>query len=261
MSAHKKLKLIQKADNELYQGLANFILSYPDYENLSAEIIAADSYTSLATITRFAKKMGYNGFREFKFELLKKKQSLKRHELREIDEYIEEVQTGLANVGTTIDKQKIIIAANLIKNANITNIFAYGGTSLSCHDFYYKLRRLKLPISNETDTHYKMVQAKNTLKGDIALGVSYSGDTHEVLDLLKVSHANGAKTILITSKLDVDSNYIDLVIYMPKSDLSNRTSSLASRIVVLIILDMIYLEILTTKKRRYAELLANNSVL
>lgn len=66
--------------NRVERTVLNYCLRAPEkVSEMTADELASQTYTSQATISRMAKKLGFTGFQEFKFSL-KSYQSLERNE-------------------------------------------------------------------------------------------------------------------------------------------------------------------------------------
>ncbi len=67
-------------NEKTYLEICKQIDEYADVESLSAKELAALSYTSPATISRFCKMLGYNNFNELKVNLIEKRNMEKNHD-------------------------------------------------------------------------------------------------------------------------------------------------------------------------------------
>jgi len=57
----------------LEKEIADFFLNGPDIKDFSAQNVAAHLFISTPSLTRFAQKCGYSGYRQFLFDFQKKR--------------------------------------------------------------------------------------------------------------------------------------------------------------------------------------------
>lgn len=253
--ALKKMSDTSIIINETDKNIANFIKNYKKgYNIISAEEIAFECNVSLATITRFAKKLDFNGFRELKYNLTNKNEIISKDFEYE---YIKTLQDSLSAIDKEVDQELIEWAAINILNANKVSIFAYGGTYVTALDFSYKLKRIGFDVSCEADSHYKFVSAKNAKLGSLAIVISYSGQTREINEIIEILQERHIQIIYFTAEL-ITSNKELVHIPIPKTDERDRVLSLSSRITMLAIFDIICLKILKKNPDKYSTTLSKN---
>jgi DNA-binding MurR/RpiR family transcriptional regulator len=85
-----------------------------------------------------------------------------------------------------------------IDKANKMVIFGMGTSAKVGLDIQYKLSRIDIPTFMYLDYHLQITTASLMKKGDVALAISNSGKTKDVIDALKIAKNNGATTINIT---------------------------------------------------------------
>ena len=87
----------------------------------------------------------------------------------------------------------------------------------------------------------QMIVASHLSEGDVAIGVSHSGSSKDIVDALKTARDHGAKTVAITnvgrSQIDKVS---DVVLHTSSSETSYSILALNSRIAQLAIVDTLY---------------------
>lgn len=255
MGALKRMSNGNIIKSEVDRTIVNYLRNYKkDYSLITSEEIANECNVSQASVTRFAKKIGYSGFRELKYNLVN---TSNVYEKDFEHEYINNLKIALSEINKEISHETIKAAVNEILKADKIYLFAYGGTFITSLDFSYKLKRLGLEVSCETDSHYKFVSAKNAKPGSVAICISYSGETSEIDELLKILTEKNIFTVYATSnpKNNVDYN---MLLPIPKTDEFDRVLSLTSRITLLAIFDMICVEILKRDPLKYSEKLTSN---
>ncbi len=234
-----------------YYAIARYLLKSEDVSTITINEIIDNCYVSVSMPTRFAKYLGYEGFKELKYELklAKKEEKKVKKELLDSGQYFIKLNESLNITFNHIDNDLLQKIALQIYEANKVNIFAIADTSLVGLDFTYKLERLKKHVNCYSDYHLQQVYANLTEEEDICIGISYSGSTQEVLNNLKICNERGAQTVLITSR-NISKDYIDYVINVSPSEQMSRKYSMISRLTILSILDLIYLKYIEIDKEK-----------
>ncbi len=162
-----------------------------------------------STIIRFCRVMGYKGYQEFKLRLA---QDLVEpvhyiHENVSFDDKARELtqkvfQTNLKAVEDTkksLDPEMVEVAARYLTEARRIDIYGVGYSSFTALDAKLKLARLGLFVDAYGDAHLQAMAAVALVQNDVAIGISHSGSTRDVVDSLSAAHKSGAVTIAHTN--------------------------------------------------------------
>ena len=246
--------------------LADYILNNKnEVVMLSAQEFADRVETSAAAVIRFSKKVGYKGFTELKVELAKDNSEPNQY----FDEVIKEDDDVKALVDKTLNLnyQTVQKTYKLINYSNLEqaieclirckNIYLFGvGTSgIVCNDFQQKLSRINRNVIHHTDTHIQLASAVHINKDDVAIAISYSGNTKEINEAMFYAKEVGAKTIAITQFSNSPlAKTSELVLHIPSEEKELRIGAISSRMASLILTDLLYLgiakqDIARTKKQ------------
>ena len=144
-------------------------------------------------------------------------------------------------------------AIDLISNCNNIYIFGVGASGLVAQDFQYKLSRIKRIAIYQKDSHTQLISAVNIEPNDIAIGISYSGETKEVNLALKKAKELGAKTIGITKFNNTLSKIVDISLHVPSEEKEIRVGAITSRISALVITDLLYLGVAKNNLKKTEE--------
>ena len=128
-----------------------------------------------------------------------------------------------------------------IYECNKLVIFGIGASNVVAKDAKLKFTRInKLPYVSE-DWHTQLLTARNMSEKDLAIVISYSGETEEMIKCVKAAKENRAKIISITKTGDSSIEKLaDYPLYIPSNELSFRSGAMSSRIAHLNIIDIIY---------------------
>ncbi len=210
-----------------------------------------------ATIIRFCRVLGYKGYQDFKLRLAQ--------DLVEPVHYIHEnirfsdnpkdlaqkvFQTNLRAVEDTmrvLDPEMVEVAAKSLTEARRIDIYGVGYSSFTANDAKLKLARLGLIVDAYGDAHLQAMAAVSLTNKDIAIGISHSGSTKDVVDALSVAHKAGAITISITNFSPSPITRVSDVVLLtaaPESTFGGEV--LTSRIAQLCVVDVLSVSVAVT---------------
>jgi DNA-binding MurR/RpiR family transcriptional regulator len=233
------------------RSVAQFVLDNAErVMQMSISEAARDIGVGESTVIRFCRAMGYKGYQEFKLRLAQ--------DLVEPVEYIHEnisfadrtedlaqkvFQTNVRAVEDTmkaLDPGMVEVAAKALAGARRIDIYGVGYSSLTALDAKLKFARLGLVADSYGDAHLQAMAAALLGRGDVAIGISHSGSTRDVVDALTAAHKSGATTISITnfspSPITRASDVV-LLTASPESPLGGEV--LTSRIAQLCVIDVL----------------------
>lgn len=230
------------------------LLNKDEVINLSAQELASKVSASPAGVIRFSKKLGFKGFTALKVELAKENED----EIIDFSEFISEdddvnimVKKAIKSNIDILEKTYRLININVVEKAidvmaKAKKIYLYGvgASGLIALDFQYKLLRIKKDVIYSHDSHIQLSTASHIGKYDVAIGISYSGETKEINIAMNQAKENGAKTIAITKyNSSTLSKSADMVMYIPNEERELRLGAITSRISALTLIDILYLGI------------------
>ncbi len=257
MSSILRIKSLKNEFTGSESKIADYIIENPEeVSQLTAEKLAANTSTSPASVVRFSKKIGYEGYQDLKIALAKStiihSNKNKIYEAVTTDDTSEEIIQKISaenikiieDTSRLLDKNALSEATTVILNAGKINIFGIGSSYLVGGDLQYKLLRINMPASIYQDPHLQLVTASNMARGDVAIGISHSGKSKETFDALKVAKESGAKIISITKYgSNPISDLADIRLYTAESERGFRMGAISSRIAQLTIIDMLFVNI------------------
>ncbi len=246
--------------------LAQYLIDIDEgIEDLTVAKISEELFISIASGTRLAKKLGLSGFNELKFLLIQEKvnnvvESNKYDSLTK-SKYLDSVNFSLESTANKVSDEIVFKVAELINNKSKINFYAMGGSYIVLSDFAYKISRLNKSTTIFNDFHFQNVAASNNDSDTLNIGLSYSGNTKEVLINLEQSKKNGGTTVLITNNENIDYDYIDYLVFIKSTENSKRLYSITSRFSSLLVLDLIYLSVINSDKDRYMDILNKTRII
>ena len=254
ISIQDRLKSFSKTELKL----ANYILTEPEKViNMSIKELSKKAGVSSASIVRFCKYIGVDGYSNLKIQLSYNISSIKDKSYSEIEKGEDvdliinklELRLNHAINGTKklINHKTLQEIINLLYNAKQIQVFGIGASSLVASDIYQKFIRLGLSIIYNTDYHLAITSLSVSKPDTIFIGISHSGKTNEIIKLLNIAKSRGLKSVAITSE---ESSQVgqtaDYIILTEKTGESTiRTAATISLITQLFIVDIIFFNYLS----------------
>ncbi|WP_250673032.1 MurR/RpiR family transcriptional regulator [Paraclostridium ghonii] len=222
--------------------------------NLSAKDIGELTNTSAATLIRFSKKLGFESLNEMKLKLsisLRDKKDNtdfeyinKKLETTDIIYGIKKsIDTVMEKTVNLIQEEDLEKAIELLSKAKNIYIYSVGVSGLVGQDFYYKLSRINKRCVAHVDTHLQITSSILMEPGDVAVAISYSGTTKEVIKCIENANKNNVPVICIT-KASINNKLEDLsdiTLKVPYVEKSLREGAMSSRISQLAVIDMLFI--------------------
>jgi len=177
--------------------------------SLSARELGAVCRTSEATVVRFCQALGYKGLTAFRAALSHEISILERQSFLEVgsDDSSAELIPKIIGQGVQV-LQSIMLALKpaefekafkAIARAKTFLLFGAGGSAYLAGHIGLEFMRIGVPIRTFIDYFSQMHTAVQLGEGDVAFGISYSGVTQSVIDILTTARDGGALTICLTN--------------------------------------------------------------
>ena len=223
---------------------------------------AAETGSSEASVIRFCKRMGFDGYSDLKraIENAREEQenvpeTISRED--DMDTIIRKVfQSNVQTLQNTrvLANRGIEDAVRLLLQARSIHFFGVGDAWAACQFSYIKFSKLGIPCSLQSDVMLQYVTARNMKPGDVAGAVSYEGRSENIINVLKIARENGASTIGITRRNKSPMlKYIDIPLFISVSDLSMGWEKATRRVADQFILDILYEGFVAKSGKNYDE--------
>lgn len=251
--------------------IAEYILANPEKTmDMTITELAQACNTSEASIVRFSKTLHLKGFQDLKIKiaasLAMKHKSLgggieKDDSIATIVQKIVEFnRQAIEQTTNVMDLDELERAVAVLSQAKRIDFSGMGASGIVAYDAMTKFMRINIPCNYYQDSHLQLTSAANLSKDDVAVGISYSGTTKEVVEVLKVAREKGASTISITR---MDSSPLvevaDINLFVSSQEAIFRMGAMASRIAQLNLIDILFVSVAIKKYDEVIEYLENTS--
>ena len=221
--------------------------------------LAERSGTSPATVTRFCRALGFDGYADLRLGIAAETGSARRAGWtvdigREIQpgDPLERVLGQIMGADTQamhdtaalLDLSEVERAAVAIAGAARVNIYGASGSALVGEEMQFSLHRIGVPVWAWNDVHNGLASAALSRPGDVALGISHSGETGETIEMLAEASSRGAATIALTSfPKSPLAEVADIVLLTATQATTFRPDALSARHPQLVVLDLLYIAV------------------
>ena len=223
------------------KNIADFFIQNRKRMDFSAKAVSEKLYVSEASLSRFAKKCGYRGYREFIYQyeenFVEKQESITGNTRGVLHAY----QELLNKTYSLVDEAQIVRITRYLNQAERVLVCGKGSSGLAASEMEIRFMRIGVDIDSILDTDLIRMQAVFQNERSLVFGISISGAKEEVLYLLKEAHRRGAKTVLLTAKnKDTFEEFCDEVVLLPSMKYLNHGNVISPQFPILVMLDIIY---------------------
>lgn len=241
--------------SEAEGGVIRYILKNPEIIiDTNINQLAQKTFSSSATIVRLCKKLGFRGYKEFHNSLLceiamRKSSQIEFSKSVRRDDSLEDIiqKVTVKNINSLeatkkiIDRQVMEECVNLIECCRKICLFGVGASLLVAKDAYLKFLRVNKECAINDDFHAQLLEAQNMESEDLAIIISYSGLTVEMIKCAKIIKEIKAPIIAITmSEISPIAKLADYNLWVAKTESIFREGAISSRISQLNLIDILY---------------------
>ncbi|MGN0371401.1 MAG: MurR/RpiR family transcriptional regulator [Enterocloster sp.] len=233
-SNYDKLTAVEKT-------IADFFIQNRKKVDFSARAVAELLFVSEASLSRFAKKCGYRGYREFVYQyeetFVEKQESITGNTRMVLNAY----QELLNKTYSLVDEAQIARISRYLSQVDRVLVCGKGSSGLAASEMEFRFMRIGVDIDSILDTDIMRMQAVFQDKRSLVFGISISSEKEEVLFLLKEAHRRGARTVLLTANNREEfSEFCTEVILLPSLRHLNHGNVISPQFPILVMLDIIY---------------------
>ena len=259
MSILKKLSNPQikasKSDNKLiHYFLSNGLKACSS----SISEISRDCDISHATVTRFARKFGFETLKDFKISLAQdlgaqdsdshtKRTAINLKESCEAtaQKLLQLNQTLLSQTAVEIGFESVTKMVKEMVSARHVFFFGIGSSGFLARDAARKIARIGIDARCYTDSHEIMTHSAMITSNDVVSYISNSGKTGELVRSAAICSKRGAMICAITAETTSPLySFTDITVLHAVHDYDLAHGYADSRLSVFFIIDLIYIELI-----------------
>lgn len=243
------------------QRIARYVLDAPRrvVESTITQLATA-SDSSVASVARLSRSLGFSGYPEFRralaADLHRNDSERERFQVAEGDvDRRDDALTTVRKIAFTeasaiertarqIDIDELERCAAVMRTARRIDIYGAASAGLAALDLEQKLHRAGLVAQARTDLHLALTGAALLGKDDVAIAISHSGRTLEIVQAARTAADAGATTIAITNNPDSPlARTCSRALFTAVTESTFRSGAMASRIAQLALLDFLFVRI------------------
>ncbi|RSX53696.1 (Fe-S)-cluster assembly protein [Bifidobacterium goeldii] len=250
------------------QAVARYIR---DHLETAAELtvgqLAEVSQVSQPTVIRFARKLGFGGYRELRYVLRHPQEEravtfdpLEGFDLNPWDDPDSVPAKATASAKTLIDELRASLdtkalrkATTIIAQAGIIDIYGVEDSVAPALDLNTKLTYLGLECRFNQDTYLQQIGAAHLHHGDAAIAFSHSGSSADTVKALRTAKSSGAHTIAVTNNAGTPiANWADVVLLTGRGNHAIYGNAIFSRVAHTAMVDMLYMSVILSDYGRFS---------
>lgn len=256
MASKNVLGLLKSMLTELPKAerrIAEKILETPEeIVHMTASELGEYANSSAATVIRLSKRLKISSFTELKIFISREVESENREVYSDIDadEPVQAIMdklhwnSSLAMKDTVsmLEEEEILKAVDIIRDASVVYIFGIGASSLVAENISQKWNRVGKTCIHVKDAHVLLAALVGSEKDSVFIGVSNSGETHEVIKLEEMARKYGHQTISITRfGTNTLSNHANVSLqHVRANEIEMRSAATSSLHVQFLVVDVLF---------------------
>ena len=156
-----------------------------------------------------------------------------------------------------MDTELLLRGEPRLRRAPTIDVYGMGSSAPVVMDAYYRFLCLGLKVSTPPDSHMQAVNAALLGPGDVALVISHTGQTKNVVTAARKAYETGATVITLTSYYRTPLHrYGHVHLVAATSETNANVEAMASRTAHLAIVDALYVALAMRDPRATGEALA-----
>jgi len=248
----------QEGFSSIECSIANYFLEAGEaLREQSARSIATKLYTAPSTVSRFCKRLGYEGYSDFRDDYLDELRYLSSSftgiDANQPFRKSDDTRTIAAKMGALwretvddtlqlVDGEALEHAVRLVARARNVFVYSAGPQSYLAEDFVDKMARIghRVIVTYKDDTSYFF--SANAQPDEVFVVLSYSGETSGALRIAERAKAAGSPVIALTSfGRNSLSRMADVVLHVStREKLVEKLGCFGMSISTMLLLDVLY---------------------
>ncbi|ASJ52390.1 MULTISPECIES: MurR/RpiR family transcriptional regulator [Brevibacillus] len=248
--------------------VADYILAHPeDVVKLSVQKLAEFSGVSEATIIRLARSLNMKGYQELKLRVagdLTKQTAMGSYQEIMMEGSVESIMQAVSwnniqsiqDTLSVLSNEEVKKAVDVLSVARKIDVYGVGASAVIADDIRQKFSRINLWCEAYSDFHAQLTSAVTLTEKDVVIGISYSGQTEDIIQSLTEAKQQGA-TIITLTKFGPSpvAELANIRLFTSSVEKSIRSGAMASRIAQLNVIDILFITMISRMQEQVIPLL------
>lgn len=237
--------------------IADHIIANPErVQEMGISDLAEACGTAMATVSRFSRKLGFDGFNPMKIAIAHTTSAGSGHagllsgRITLEDSFEDECKkictadlSVITQTAGLVDPEAYLKAVDMLLNAGKVVCMGQGGSSIIAMEAAHLFSTVSGKFSCVQDGHLQAIAISNMTEKDVVLYFSYSGSVRDMMENLTHARKNGVKIILITRfPKSPGAALSDVILQCGSSESPLQLGSVQARISQLFMLDVLFSE-------------------
>ncbi len=245
--------------------VAEFVLQHHrDVRFMSIDDLADACGVSLTSVFRFCKALKLKGYQDFRVQLTLSLSntpdspnevdveaemlpgSVTRSDTMNtmVQKVLQSHLSPLYESAVLVDEAALLRASEFIQNSDQVRFFGVGGSSLTAMEGMYKFLHIMPNVYCLADVHMQIMASSTLNEHDVAIFISYSGSSKELVEMAKRAHSANCRTIGITQYSNSPmTKYMDVVLLCGGYEPPLQEGASPSKTAHLFMLDLLFTEV------------------
>lgn len=234
-----------------------FIVAHPkDAAGMTISRLAKATAVSETTVVRFCREVGIDGYAQLRLGLALELGTRSGSEVRfegstdispsdtlgsAVEKILHADARSVEDTAKSVSLETLETVVGHVCRARRIEIFGVGASGLVATDLQQKLHRIGLISFGHTDSHQAMVSAALLDEACVAIAISHSGATTDVIEALAEARRHGATTVAITNAARSPlAAAADHVLATAARESTFRSAATGSRLAQLTLVDCLF---------------------
>ena len=256
-------ELLQQHQNDLTKSghmVADYLVQHAaEAQYLSISSLARECKVAEATVFRFCRALGFEGYHEMRIALaqanatgvlVNQQEPAPDADTATLCEHASALfMTAINGTQNALSPQAVEQAVALLHSARQVFCMGQGGSMAAANEICARFACITNKFRATADSHMQVMAASLMTEQDVVLFVSYSGATRDLMETLRTAKANGAKIILITHYEDSPgAKLADIVLLCGAQESPLDSGSIPIKVAVLYVAEVLVLRYILDDK-------------
>jgi RpiR family transcriptional regulator, carbohydrate utilization regulator len=258
--------------------VSRWVLAHAEQSSrLSLAELAQHTELSQPSVVRWCRALGFEGYKDFQHWLARTlgagtpfvHASVQSADSpwTVLNKVIDSTQTALTMVRNQLDAAVLEQAVQLLSQAKRVEFYGQGNSGITAQDGAHKLFRIGISAIAHCDPHIHSASASMLNAHDVAVIISNSGRSIELLETARIAKQAGAHLIALTAPATPLALLADVIVTVNPSEDPDVFAPMTARISQLVIIDALAVSLalamgdrLSSKLERYKTIIAGKRV-
>ncbi len=237
--------------------IADYVMLHQrDSQYLSISEMAVAAGVAEATVSRFCRRLGYQGYNAFKLAVASSSAAPSMNNPLGGEVSPEDTVASMCEKLCAADVEAVTQTYALIRQSDVKRAaelilaagrvlcMGLGGSMILAMEAAHLFSTVMPNFYAVEDSHNQVIRASSLTAGDVVLYFSYSGSTRDMLDVMRLVRERGAHSIVITRFPNSQgAKYADVTLECGSRETPYQLGSIAAKIAQLYLVDVLFTEV------------------